>query len=181
MRRLCCLVWMGAILTTPLCPAAEEFKLEKGFVRLDNGKDLKGWTGDKTGWSVVDGAIHLDVEKARGSIYSEKKHSRNVVIRLEFRAAEAADSGVFVHGGQFQVRDYPGSLPDTKKYAPAAKPAGQWNDMQFDVTDRVAVVTLNGKVIEKAWRIGRKADMGIGLQRETGDFDYRYVRLREKE
>ena len=27
-------------------------------VRLDNGKDLTGWKGDATYWSVEDGALH---------------------------------------------------------------------------------------------------------------------------
>jgi hypothetical protein len=30
---------------------------EAGFVRLDNGKDLTGWKGDTTYWSVKDGAL----------------------------------------------------------------------------------------------------------------------------
>src|SRR5262245_9336927 len=33
------------------------FAEEPGFVRLDNGKDLSGWKGDATFWSVEDGAL----------------------------------------------------------------------------------------------------------------------------
>jgi hypothetical protein len=173
----------------PLCLGAEEFKLEPGFVRLDNGKDLAGWfeakwsgekTGDSRGWSVVDGAIHLDAKTAKNHLFSRRTYSRNVVIRLQFRAARAADSGLNLHGKQFQVRDYVNSLPDTKKYAPACKPPGQWNDLELDITDGVAVIRLNGKVIEKAWKIGTNPKLGLGLQRELGDFDFRYIRLKEK-
>ena len=60
------------------------------------------------------------------------------------------------------------------------KPAGEWNDLEWDITKGVAVVKLNGQVIEKAWKIGGNAKKGVGLQRESGDFDFRYVRIKEK-
>lgn len=169
----------AAILLLGMCAhAADDFKLEKGFTRLDNGKDLKGWKGKTDGWSVVDGAIHLNAKKAKGNITSEKTHSKNCIIRLQFRAAPNADSGVFVYGKQLQVRDYPKAGP--KQYAKPAKPAGQWNDLEWDITDGVAVVKLNGEVIEKAWKIGGNAKQGLGLQRERGDFDFRFIRIKEK-
>jgi hypothetical protein len=157
---------------------AQEFKLEEGFTRLDNGKDLEGWTGNLTGWSVAEGAIHLDSKAAKGSIYSKVVPSKNCIIRLQFRATKGADSGVFVGGNQLQVRDYPVAGP--KNYAKPAKPAGEWNDLEFDITDGVAVVKLNGEVIEKAWKIGGKADQGVGLQKERGDFDFRHVRYMDR-
>ena len=158
---------------------AEEFNLEPGFNRLDNGKDLTGWTGKLGGWSIVEGAIHLDAKKAKGSIYSETEHSGNCIIRLQFRASEKADSGVFICGKQLQVRDYPQAGP--KGYAKFAKPAGEWNELEWDFTDGVAVVKLNGEVIEKAWKIGGSASRGVGLQKERGDFDFRHVRIQEKQ
>lgn len=176
-------------LSGPPCPGAEKFKLEPGFVRLDNGKDLKGWfgarwsgkkTGDHSGWSVVNGAIRLDAKAAKNHLFSSKRYGRSAIIRLQFNAAKAADSGLNLHGKQFQVRDYVNSLPDTKKYAPPCKPPGKWNDLELDITNGVAVIRLNGKVIEKAWKIGDNAKLGLGLQREKGDFAFRYIRLKEK-
>ena len=149
-----------------------------GFARLDNGKDLEGWSGDPTGWSVVDGAIHLDSKKAKGHLYSKTPHSGNCVIRLQFRATPRADSGVYVHGKQLQVRDYPTAGPP--QYAKPAKPAGEWNDLEFDISDGVALVRLNGEVIEKSWPIGKNASQGLGLQKERGDFDFREIYLKEK-
>lgn len=171
--------WLG--LPAGLLYAAE-FTLEPGFVRLDNGRDLTGWINQAGDWSVVDGAIHLEYKSppAGGALFSEKLHGSNVIIRLQFRASFATDSGVFIHGNQFQVRDYINSLPDTKKYAPHSRPPGEWNDLEFDITDGVAVVRLNGQAIEPQWKIGGKPDLGIGLQKEKGDFDYRYIRLKEK-
>ena len=161
-----------------------------GFVRLDNGKDLTGWfgakwsgekTGETAGWSVVDGAIHLDSEAARSQLFNEKTYSRNAIIRLQFRAGRAADSGLCIHGKQFQVRDFPNALPDTKNYAPFSNRTGEWNDLELDISDGVAVIKLNGQVIEKAWKSGTDTTRGLGLQKELGEFDFRYIRLKEKE
>jgi hypothetical protein len=44
----------------------------------------------------------------------------------------------------------------------------------------VAVVRLNGEVIEQAWPVGKKEDQGIGLQKESGDFSFRFIRVKEK-
>jgi hypothetical protein len=155
-----------------------DFKVEEGFTRLDNGQNLEGWTGKLDGWSVADGAIHLDSKTAKGDIYSEQTHSKNCVIRLQFRATPRADSGIYFYGKQLQVRDYPTAGP--QQYAKFAKPAGEWNDLELDITDGTAVIKLNGETIEAAWKIGGNADRGIGLQRERGDFDFRYVRVKEK-
>jgi hypothetical protein len=168
----CCVIGFGAL------ARSDDFKLEEGFTRLDNGKDLEGWVGNTAGWSVGEGAIHMNSKLAKGNLNSKTTHSGNCIIRLEFRAAPRADSGVFIHGKQLQVRDYPTAGP--KEYAGAAKPAGEWNALEFDITDGVAVVKLNGQVIEKAWKIGGNAKQGVGLQKESGDFDFRYVRLKEK-
>jgi hypothetical protein len=156
---------------------AGDFKLEMGFKRLDNGKDLEGWTGKLDGWSVVDGAIHLDAKKSTGDIYHSSMHGDSAVIRLQFRAEKGADSGVYIRGKQLQVRDYPNAGPG--QYAKYAKPFGEWNDLEFDISDGTAVVKLNGEVIEKAWKIG-DAKKGIGLQRERGNFDFRYIRVMDK-
>ncbi len=185
-RHLAAFLIIPAIL---LSLSGEELKPEPGFVRLDSGKDLAGWypstwtgkdTGDASGWSVVDGAIHLDAREAKSHLFSRQKFSPNAILRLQFRAAKGADSGLCLHGRQFQVRDYPNSYPGTKKYAPFCNPPGQWNDLELDITEGVAVIKLNGKVIEKAWKIGDEADRGLGLQKEVGDFDFRYIRIKEK-
>ena len=42
------------------------------------------------------------------------------------------------------------------------------------------MIRLNGQVIEPAWKIGDSPERGLGLQRELGDFDFRYIRVKEK-
>jgi hypothetical protein len=183
------LVLVGFLAAPSANLLADELQLEEGFVRLDNGRDLTGWyasawsgqpTGDASGWSVVDGAFHLDAKTAKSHLFSEARFSRDCIIRLQFRASQGADSGICLHGKQFQVRDYPNSLRDTQKYAPHCKPPGHWNDLELDITDGVAAIKLNGTVIEPAWKIGDDPNRGLGLQKEKGDFDYRFVRIKEK-
>ena len=171
--------WLA--MTTATLGGEPPFQLEAGFVRLDNGKDLQGWIvkgqDQIEGWSVVEGAIHLDAAKANGNLHSTQTHSANCTIRLQFRASDNGDSGVYIHGKQLQVRDYPKAGP--RLYAPAAKPAGQWNELEFEIVNGLATVKLNGQVIERSWRIGPDPNLGIGLQRERGDFDFRYIRIKE--
>jgi hypothetical protein len=165
------------------------FELEKGFVRLDTGKDLTGWygakwsgepTGNSDGWSVVDGAICLDCDEASAHLFSKTRFSPNCIIRLEFRASHAADSGLCLHGKQFQVRDYINSLPDTRRFAPHCRPPGQWNQLELDFSDGIGKIRLNGKEIVTQFELGDDAKRGLGLQRETGDFAYRRIRVHEK-
>src|SRR5215469_11430742 len=99
---------LWALFVANVVSGAADPPVETGFTRLDNG-------GDLSGWSVQDGAIHLDAKNARGNISFATPHSRNCIIRLQFRATPRADSGVYVHGKQFQVRDYPTAGP--KPYA----------------------------------------------------------------
>jgi hypothetical protein len=157
--------------------AGEEFQLEPEFTRLDNGENLDGWNGRKEGWSVVDGAIHLDLHHAKGHLYSNQTHSRNCVIRLQFRATPRGDAGVLVWGAPFPLRDFLAIGP--KIYVAAAKPAGEWNDLEIDMTHGTAVVSLNGKFID-TWKIGEQSKKGVGLMRKRGDFDFRYIRIMEK-
>jgi hypothetical protein len=156
---------------------AAEFQLEPGFTRLDNGANLEGWNGRKEGWSIVDGAIHLTLRAAKSHIYCDQTHSSNCIIRLQFRATPRADSGVFVWGKQFQVRDFASVGP--REYAAASRPAGEWNNLELNIVNGIATILLNDQVIEERWPIGEQSKKGLGLQRERGDFDFRFIRLQE--
>jgi hypothetical protein len=52
--------------------------------------------------------------------------------------------------------------------------------LELDITDGVAVIKLNGQVIEEAWESGNALEMGLGLQKELSEMDFRYIRLMEK-
>src|SRR2546421_100318 len=100
---------------------ADEPKAEPGTVELYNGKDLTGWgykMGDK--FESFDGKTTSSDERytAKGDtiivnpgkgirqLWTKVQFPKDFELRLEFRAAENADSGLFVRGPQLQVRDY---------------------------------------------------------------------------
>jgi hypothetical protein len=173
--------------------AADEAKAEPGYTSLFNGKDLTGWrypgkkgepmdgkteTPDKR-VEVKDGIIVMNVKDAQGrggikDLYTAKDFNSDFTLKLEFRAAPRADSGVYIRGNQLQVRDYPtvGPYKKLKRFKDA-----DWNELEIVVTGTAAECKCNGEILEKAFKIPAKGP--IGLQAETGKFEFRNVRVKE--
>lgn len=211
----------------------DSFKIEDGYTSLFNGKDLSGWrypgpkgqlldfqteTPDKR-IQVVNGVILVNEGKGIRDLYTAREYNTGFHLKLEFRAAPRADSGVYIRGPQLQVRDYPTVGP----YKPRSFRTGDWNELDITVRNNAVTTTLNGKtltdqdrleltvnggkpvaklngkpvdvanfqvatgavalckcngeVIEAAFRAGPKG--GIGLQAETGKFEFRRIRIKE--
>jgi hypothetical protein len=213
-------------------------KTEEGYTPLFNGNDLTGWmhksfpkeslekkTETPDGrFSVENGIIiaHEKDNKEKGGIkdlYTTKDFGKDFILKLEFRAAPKADSGVYIRGPQLQVRDYPTVGP----YKPKSFKKGDWNELEISVRAKVLITkvngqtltskdalelnvkdgkqtaTLNGKeipvtsvqltygpaaeckcngeVIEAAFPVPAKG--GIGLQAETGKFEFKNIRVKE--
>src|SRR5262249_21143522 len=53
---------------------------------------------------------------------------------------------------------------------------GDWNELDVVVTGTNAVCKCNDEIIEKAFKIGAKGS--IGLQTETGKFEFRRIRIK---
>jgi hypothetical protein len=160
-RGLAVLLAVAAMLI-PASRAADEFKLEEGYTSLFNGKDLTGWTykgapkvslEGKTetpdGRIVVKDGVILVNEKdkdGKGGIkdlYTIENYAKGFNLRLQFRAAPRADSGVYIRGPQLQVRDYPTVGP----YKNVKFNNGAWNDLDITVTNGVVLTTVNGKTV----------------------------------
>jgi hypothetical protein len=131
----------------------DDFKLEEGYVSLFNGKDLTGWKLGNTildgktesankKWHVTDGLLVID-GGGGGDIYTTHEFNKNFHLKLEFRAAPKADSGLFIRGPQLQVRDYPTVGP----YKKVKFNSGAWNDLDVTVTGPVITTTVNGKAV----------------------------------
>jgi hypothetical protein len=216
---------------------ADDFKVEEGYTNLFNGKDLTGWRikGSKENldgqtaaadgrFQVVDGVILVNEKDSKGKggikdLYTNEDFNKDFHLKLEFRAAPRADSGLYIRGPQLQVRDYPTVGP----YKPKGFKTGDWNEL--DVTVRSGVVTTsvngkvltnkdvleltvkdgkpeaklngkdipvgtiqvsvsdaalckcNGEVLETAFKVPPKG--GIGLQAETGKFEFRRIRIKQ--
>ncbi len=208
--------------------AGDDFKLEPGFTSLFNGKDLTGWryykemldgktaTADQR-FTIVDGIIVANEGKGIKDLYTVAEFAKDFQLKLEFRAALKADSGVYVRGPQLQVRDYlrRGEQKQLKNFQNDG-----WNELNITVRGKQATVNgklltakdslditvkdgspsaqLNGKPLDLGnvqLSIGSVAhclcngefleDMkvpakgGIGLQAETGKFEFRRIRIKE--
>lgn len=108
-------------------------------------------------------------------IHTTESFSGDFVLRLEFRAAPNADSGIFVRGPQLQCRDYPqaGPYKQLKNYR-----QGGWNEIEIVVKDNVARSTCNGEVLEAAMKL--PASGPIGLEGDVGQMEYRRLRIQKQ-
>jgi hypothetical protein len=179
--------WMTFLL--PNVRAADDFKVEEGFTSLFNGKDLTGWRVGKEDldgktenankrFQVVEGVIVANAKDANGKggildLYTTKDFNKDFTLRLEFRAAPRADSGVYIRGKQLQVRDYPTVGP----YKKVKFKEGDWNELEIIVKGQAAECRCNGEVIEPAFKVPAKG--AIGLQAEAGKFEFRRIRVKE--
>jgi hypothetical protein len=189
MRFLTPLLCAAALAAVLPVSKAEEPKLEPGTVELFNGKDLTGWgykskdkfesfdgkteSSDKR-YSAKDGVLVVNPGKGIAQLWTKEKFPKDFELRLEFRAAVNADSGLFVRGPQLQVRDYlvAGPYKELKKYK-----AQDWNEIVVVVKGGSAYCTCNGEVLEKAMKV--PATGPIGLEADRGQMEYRKIRLKE--
>jgi hypothetical protein len=166
--------------------AEEPAKPDEKGIELFNGKDLTGWgyqsgekfdgktESDDKRFSARDGVIVVNPGKGIKQLWTTREFPKDFELRLEFRAAVNADSGLFVRKPQLQVRDYlvAGPYKQLKKYKPQ-----EWNEIVVVVKDNVAHCTCNGEVLDDAMKV--PATGGIGLEADRGQMEYRNLRLRE--
>jgi hypothetical protein len=152
-------------------------------IALFDGKTLDGWVtlDDKPvtkGWEVVDGTIHVKVEKQRASYIKTTRTFENFELEFEWRVAKGGNSGVKYlakesasewgrgyFGCEFQLLDDKnhknGQTPRTSAgalydlYAPDAdqkhlKPIDEFNHSRVVVDDGHIEHWLNGKKIVEA-------------------------------
>lgn len=213
--------------------AGDDFKVEEGYASLFNGKDLAGWkygketdltgkteTADKR-FRVVDGVIVAEEGKGIKDLYTVKPFNNEFNVKIQFRAALKADSGVYVRGPQLQVRDFirRGEMKQLKKFK-----NDDWNELDITVKNGVVTTNVNGKAVTdkdtlmlkvtagqptaelngksievskievsigavakclcngefmENMKIPLKSGQGIGLQAETGKFEFRRIRIKE--
>ena len=121
-------------------------------------------------------ATTTKANKGIKQLWTVREFPKDFELRLEFRAAVNADSGLFIRGPQLQVRDYLVAGPYKKltKYKPQ-----DWNEIVVVVKGQVAHCTCNGEVLEAAFKV--PATGGIGLEADRGQMEYRNLRLKEIE
>ncbi len=170
---------------------AADFKPEPGFVSLFNGKDLSGWcysAEDKFDgkaaasdgrFSAKDGVfiVHPKEPRLAQKIWTVREFPKDFVLRLEFRAAVNADSGIFIRKPQLQCRDYLVAGPEPYKVLKKYRPQ-DWNEIEIVVKDGVAHCTCNGEVLEAALKVPPTGP--IGLEADRGLMEYRRIRIKEQ-
>jgi hypothetical protein len=170
---------------------AEEWKPEAGFTSLYNGKDLTGWsysaeekfdgkTEASDGRYTAKGEMLVVNPQQDGKgprlrqLWTTKEFPKDFILKLEFRAAVNADSGIFLRKPQLQCRDYlvAGPYKQLKAYKPQ-----DWNVIEVTVKDGVAHCTCNGEVLEAALKLPPTGP--IGLEADRGTMEYRHIQIKE--
>jgi hypothetical protein len=184
--RRCAVLFALALALLPSPVKAADFKPEPGYVSLFNGKDLTGWgyqngaafdgkTESSDGrYSAKEGMIVVNPGTGLAQMWTTKEFPKDFHLKLEFRAAVNADSGVFLRKPQLQCRDYlvAGPYKTLKNYKPQ-----EWNTIEVTVKDGVAHCTCNGEVLEAALKLPGTGP--IGLEADRGQMEYRNIQLKE--
>jgi hypothetical protein len=187
----CTLALVACVVLIPNWTRADDFKPDAGYTSLFNGHDLTGWgynaedrfdgkTEASDGrYSAKDGilTVHPHVA-AKGprlrQMWTTQTFPKDFRLKLEFRAAVNADSGVFLRKPQLQCRDYlvAGPYKTLKKYKPQ-----DWNLLEVVVKDNVAHCTCNGELLEDALKLPETGP--IGLEADRGQMEYRHIQIKE--
>ena len=77
----------------------KEYHNESDFVTIFNEKDLSGWVGDSTYWSVKDGTLVGEVTpetilERNSFIIYEKAQPSNFELKLEYKISNSGNSGI---------------------------------------------------------------------------------------
>ncbi len=144
----------------------------EGFTSLFNGKNLDGWVGNKTDYTVDNSEISVAPTGGGGSgnLFTEKEYA-DFALRFEYQLTPGANNGIGIRaplegdaayvGMEIQVLDntapiyanlqkyqYHGSvygvIPARREFA---KPLGEWNEEEIWIQGTRIKVTLNGTVI----------------------------------
>jgi hypothetical protein len=168
---------------------------------LFNGKDLSGWTvdsGDEEAWSIEDGELVNRVgERRKGWLLTTRDYS-DFVLRLEFKFAEGANSGIGFRAApgeglaavgsprhpEIQLQDdsfaayanqqrmqRTGALYNLAIDRPARlKEVGEWNSLEMEVRGSKLRVAVNGEqVLETDLKnFDDQAERVPGLKRSSG-------------
>ena len=159
--------WMDGDRNAPPWPIVTEDVSFDGKVSSDDGRFVA-----KDGSLVV--TTPAEGRKIQ-MLYTKREFSNDFVLKLEFRAAPNADSGVFIRGNQLQCRDYlvAGPYKTLKNFKPQ-----DWNELVVSVKGRVAHCTCNGEVLEAEFKV--PASGPIGVEGDRGQLEYRNIRIKEE-
>jgi hypothetical protein len=148
----------------------EEEKSE-GFILLFNGRNLDGWTGNKTDYIIEEDHIVIYPDRGgQGNLYTDREYA-DFIFRFEFNLTPGANNGLGIRTGinahaayegiELQIIDntsekyanlepyqYHGSIygvtPAERGYL---KSPGEWNEQEVYVKGTHVKITLNDHTI----------------------------------
>src|SRR5687767_11905627 len=97
--------------------AADDWAPEPGYTSLFNGKDLTGWRyktsepfdgkseASDGRYTAKDGILVVNPGKGLAQMWTSREFPKDFHLKLQFRAAVNADSGIFLRAPQLQCRD----------------------------------------------------------------------------
>lgn len=196
------IIYFTILSVCPAEPVKEYNSSEKGFISLFNGKDMKNWTGNVTGYVPENGGLLVCYPgKGEGNLYTVKEFD-NFIFRFEFKLTPGANNGLGIRaplegdaayqGMEIQILDNSSDqYKDLKPYqfhgsvygvVPAKrdylKPVGEWNSEEVTADGSHIKVILNGTTIVDADIIEASKNGTIdgkehpGLKRTTGHIGF---------
>ena len=111
-------------------------------------------------------------------LWTLEQFEKSFRLKLEFRAGLKADSGVYLRKRQVQVRDY--IRRGEQKQLTKFKNDG-WNELDLVVRNKGRAggsveALCNGEKLDLRMRVPRSGP--IGLQAESGKFEFRRIRVK---
>ena len=164
------------VLVTPAKKNAKRPKLV--FVEHKKDVSFDGRTKSDDGrYAAINGRLVVTTPpegRRIQQLWTTESFGYDFVLKLEFRAAPYADSGLFLRKKQLQVRDYvtAGPFENLEKYRPQ-----DWNELIVTVRGGVAHATCNGELLADNFEI--PATGPIGLEGDRGQVEYRRIRLKK--
>jgi hypothetical protein len=167
--------------------AADEFKLEPGFVLLFDGKSLDGWQTkaakpakldgktdafDKR-FVVKDGELVID-PKVKGDRYIEtvRQFAGDFSVKFDFKPGDGCNNDILLLGTKFDINSGKGGKGGVKGVK-----LDEWNTFAVNVKGGSAEFLING---EKAATQKTKAEKGpLTLRAEFGPMTVKNVRATE--
>jgi hypothetical protein len=112
--------------------------------------------------------------KGLKQLWTQEEFGTDFILKLEFRAAVNADSGIFIRGPQLQCRDYlvAGPYTDLKMYKPQ-----EWNKIVIIVKGNEVTATCNSEALPFTKKL--PATGPIGLEADRGQMEYRNILIKK--
>jgi hypothetical protein len=191
MRWLPVLALASSLLAQPNTLTRQE--IDDGWILLFDGESLFGWHAEgPSKWEVRDGAIVTE-PSGMGWLRSGSQFA-DYVLKLEFRAAATANSGIFLRSattGEPHVTGYElqiwnenpkpeyrtGSLVNHASARNARFKPGVWNAYEINVQGDKWLVKLNGKKVLEATE-GKSRLGHIGMQSNGHQIEFRNIKLK---